>query len=58
MNNKLKGQIMSVFGLFLILVNTLTFLIRDNNQFIVGTLGLLFLIIGINISKKNKKSKK
>jgi len=58
MNNKLKGQMMSVFGLFLIIVNTLTFLIRGNNQFIVGTLGLLFLIIGINISKRNKKSKK
>lgn len=52
MKNKIKGQIMAVAGLFMILINALTFIIRDNNQFILGIIGLLFLIIGINISKR------
>jgi hypothetical protein len=50
--NKTKGQVMAIAGLFMILVNTLTYIIRDSNQFTVGTIGLLFLIIGINISKR------
>jgi hypothetical protein len=55
---KTKGNIMAIAGLFMIFINALTFLIRDNNQFIVGTIGLLFLIIGINISKNSKPALK
>lgn len=50
--NKLKGNIMSLSGLFLIIINALNFIIRGNNQFILGIIGLIFLIIGINISKR------
>lgn len=50
--NKTRGQVMALAGFFMILVNVLTFLLRDDTQFVVGTLGLLFLIIGINLSKK------
>jgi hypothetical protein len=51
-DNKTTGTVMALAGLFMIIVNALTFLLRDSNQFVVGTIGLLFLIIGINIAKK------
>jgi len=50
--NKIRGQIMSLAGLFFIIVNALTYFIKGSDQFILGIIGLLFLIIGINISKK------
>ncbi len=44
---------MSLAGLIMILINVVTLILRDDSQFILGTLGLLFFIIGINISKKS-----
>jgi len=55
MESKSRGQIMALVGLFMIAVNAITYLVVDNSQFIVGVIGLLFLVIGINISKKRYK---
>jgi len=43
---------MILAGFFMILINALTYLIRDSTQPAVGIIGLVFVIIGMNISKK------
>jgi hypothetical protein len=52
MKNKTRGLVMILAGFFMILINALTYFIRDSTQPAVGIIGLVFVLTGMNISKR------
>ena len=52
MKNKTRGLVMILAGFFMILINALTYFIRDSTQPVVGIIGLVFVLVGMNISKR------
>jgi hypothetical protein len=52
-NKKIQAYVMMGAGFFLIAVNALNYLLRDSSQVVLGILGLMFVVIGLNIAKKS-----
>jgi len=53
-NNKMRGYVMTVVGFLMILFNAISYILSDNTSPIVGILGLLFVAVGLNWTKKKE----
>jgi len=52
--NKKQGYVMAIAGFVLIVINAISYFTTDSTLPILGILGLVFVVIGMNSVKKGK----